>query len=70
MVPPTTRPRGYHAVGSNQFQKACKLLGIREHGGQTKNDLHRNLWMPGLLWHDCKANAINVCTVGITRFTY
>lgn len=22
MVPPTTRPRGYHAVGSNQFQNA------------------------------------------------
>jgi hypothetical protein len=24
MVPPTTRPRGYHAVGSNQFQNSCR----------------------------------------------
>ena len=23
IVPPTTLPRGYHAVGSNQFQNSC-----------------------------------------------
>ena len=32
MVPPTTRPSGYHAVGSNQFQKACTAVFNNEGG--------------------------------------
>jgi hypothetical protein len=41
-VPPTTRPRGYHAVGSNQFQNSCPQIQHDIDEG-PRVDTHRSL---------------------------